>query len=700
MPVDVEALYDELAAHGLGYGPMFRGLRALWRREGEVFAEVELPEEERAQAARFDVHPALLDAALHASAVLTHDPRDGEAQPAEVRLPFSWSGVRLHASGASSLRVRLSRVGSDGMSLTAVDDTGELVASIESLLTRTVSSEQLAAARDVARDSLFRVDWVPQSPSPAEGSPEIQWVTGLKSLGDTIDRDVVTSDVVCVDLAQLLREESGTGDYSGIGHDDPLRHDDVSALMLEATHQILHRVLALIQAWLDDQRYQQVRLLLLTRNAVAVSDKQSMAGLALAGVWGLVRSAQSENPGRLVLIDIDEDEASLQALPHALLLDEPQLAVRGGELLAPRLLRVGGSSKDAGDGKLISPAQDAVAQGTILITGGTGQLGSLLARHLVTAHGVHHLLLVSRQGPQAPGAAELETDLLAAGAQVTIAACDVGDRDQVRGLLAKVSSAHPLTGVVHAGGALDDGLIGSLTDERLDRVLTPKVDGAWHLHELTSHLDLSMFVLYSSAAGVLGGPAQGNYAAANSFLDALAAYRRARGMVATSMAWGLWAGPSGLRTQLEDADPKHLSRQGIASLSGEEGLALFDAALGADEALLVPIRLNINALLARARGATTATMFETVPPLLRGLVRAPLRRAGDSGSLARRLQDVPEQDRQQLVRDAVLAQVAEVLGHTSVAEIDAERPFLELGFDSLGALGACVLGCARSAACH
>lgn len=150
MPVDVEALYDELAAHGLGYGPMFRGLRALWRREGEVFAEVELPEEERAQAARFDVHPALLDAALHASAVLTHDPRDGEAQPAEVRLPFSWSGVRLHASGASSLRVRLSRVGSDGMSLTAVDDTGELVASIESLLTRTVSSEQLAAARRCA----------------------------------------------------------------------------------------------------------------------------------------------------------------------------------------------------------------------------------------------------------------------------------------------------------------------------------------------------------------------------------------------------------------------------------------------------------------------------------------------------------------------------------------------------------------------
>ncbi len=319
--------------------------------------------------------------------------------------------------------------------------------------------------------------------------------------------------------------------------------------------------------------------------------------------------------------------------------------------------------------------------GTVLITGGTGRLGALLARHLVHRWGVRSVLLASRRGPEAAGAGELESELTAAGAYARVAACDVSNREELQRLLDLVPGEYPLRGVVHAAGVLDDGVIDSLDEERLDRVLGPKVDAAWHLHELTERLDLSMFVLFSSAAGVLGSPGQSNYAAANSFLDALAAHRRARGLAGISMAWGLWAEHSAMTAQLGHADLARLARGGLTPLSAEEGLALFDAAHAAGHSLVVPASLDIAALRAQSAAGT-------LPALFHGIVRSASRRARAAAprSLAKRLAGVPVDERGRVLLEVVCAEAAAVLGHTSPALIDPERAFKDLGFDSLGAI--------------
>ena len=246
--------------------------------------------------------------------------------------------------------------------------------------------------------------------------------------------------------------------------------------------------------------------------------------------------------------------------------------------------------------------------GTVLITGGTGVLGALLARHLVATHGVRHLLLLSRQGPAAPGAAELAAELTALGARVSIVACDAADRDALAGVLAAVPAGHPLVGVVHTAGVLDDGVIEALTPQRLAAVLRAKADAAWWLHELTRELDLAWFVVYSSAAATFGSAGQGNYAAANAVLDALAEQRRAAGLVGQSLAWGLWEQAIGMTGHLDQADLARMGRAGIGALSAEQGLALFDAAVRSDRPQLVPIRLDLAGLRRVGAGGCAAAV--------------------------------------------------------------------------------------------
>ncbi|WP_143659620.1 SDR family NAD(P)-dependent oxidoreductase, partial [Streptomyces sp. MP131-18] len=979
--LEVDDHYDRAAAAGYGYGPAFQGLRAVWRLGDDVYAEVALPDAQRQEATRFGLHPALLDAALQAIGFSALNAESGRP-----RLPFSWSGVALHATGATELRVRVSVNGPDSVTLTAVDGAGNPVVSVGSLVSRPVSARQLERARDGVDDALFRLEWtaVPAPPEPATAEwPVIGDADGL--LGEA---GFGASHADVAELRARLGEE-----------------DFVPAVALLAVggadgevRGSLRRVLEDIRQWLAEERFAGARLVVVTRGAVA--------GEHLAGgsVWGLLRSAQSEHPDRLVLVDLAADEPSLRALPSAIALglsgEEPQIAVRGERLLVPRLARAdadgtlsvpqggmpwrldtsapgtleslvlmphpeaaealdegevrvevrsaglnfrdvmialgmypddvrmgtegagivvetgpGVTSLAPGDrvmgllpaglgshavadqrllahvpetwtfeqaasvpvafltacygladladlqagervlvhaaaggvgmaavqlaqhlgaevfatasegkwatlrslgldddhiassrtlefeekflaatggrgmdvvlnslarefvdaslrllprggrfvemGKtdirdpegvatdhagvvyqafdLLEAGPDRVRQlldrgvalyreerltplptvtwdirraadafrfmsqarhvgkivlttprtpdpaGTVLITGGTGTLGALVARHLVAEYGMRHLLLTSRRGTDAPGAAELRDELTGLGAEVVITACDVADRDALEALLAGIPGTRPLTAVVHTAGVLDDGLIDALTDEQLERVLRPKADAAWNLHELTRDADLSTFVLFSSAASVLGGPGQGNYAAANAFLDALAARRRALGLPAASLAWGLWAEASGMTGHLSREDRARMARNGVVPFSNEQGLRMFDAALASDEALLLPTRLDLTALRVLARDGA-------LPAITRGLVRAPVRRAVAAGaetgehSLRQHLAGLPEERREQALTDLVRSHVSAVLGHGSADDIETEKGFKALGIDSLMAV--------------
>ena len=426
-----------------------------------------------------------------------------------------------------------------------------------------------------------------------------------------------------------------------------------------------------MQSWLADEHFAEDRLVIVTHGAIATRAEDDVEDLAGAVTWGLVRSAQLESVGRLMLVDVDDDDASRRRLPAALAGGEPQVALREGEILVPRMRSAELPAERAG--ATFDPGR------TVLITGGTGVLGGLLAGHLITHHGVRSVLLASRRGADAEGAAELRADLEALGAQVTVVACDVGDRDAVRELLEQVPVELPLGAVVHAAAALEDGVIQSLTPESLDTVLQPKVDGAWHLHELTEGLELSAFVLYSSAAGVMGSPGAANYGAANAFLDALAAHRRARGLSGTSIAWGLWEQTTGLSGKLSTAELGRMDLIGARALSSEEGLQLLDLACEGADPFLIALRLNFAVLREQARDGF-------LHPLLRELVPTSLRRVSDGsgGVLAARLASAPPHEHEAVVLGFLREQIAAILGHSSPEDVDVTLTFKELGFDSLG----------------
>nr|AEZ54377.1 PieA4 [Streptomyces piomogenus] len=985
VPVDVAGLYPRLAEDGLGYGPAFQGLCALWRRGDDLFAEVRLPAEQHEDAARFGLHPALLDAALHATAA---------ASPGEVRLPFSWSGVALHATGATALRVRVSPAGADGIALQVADASGAPVAGVATLASRPVDRERLQAAREDGADPLLRVEWT-ELPAPAEAAAGRWVLLGTDRLGLTEGLRIGGHPDLAA-LAEAVAAGATVPDavlVTCTGAESP----DVPSAVRDLTADTL----TLLQQWLSAEHFSTSRLVVLTSGAVPAGSGEGVRDLVAAPLWGLLRSAQTEHPGRFVLIDLDDrhSPAPQDALAAALATDEPQLALRDGRLYAPRLVRgatgrlleppadgagwrldttakgtlenlalipypaagaplgpgqvrvavraagmnfrdvllglgmvdqdvMGGEAAGVvletapdvtgfapgdrvmgmvpgsfgpvavvdhrllvplpahwtftegasvpiafltayyglvdlarlapGESVLIhsatggvgmaaiqlarhlgaevfttaSPAkwdtlrslgvpEDRIASsrdldfeqriraatggrgvdvvlnslanefvdaslrlladggrfaemgktdirdaaevtaahpgtsylwfdlieagydrigrmtaelmplfergtlhpipartwdvrrapdafrfmsqarhtgkvvltmpsgpdpdGTVLVTGGTGVLGGLVARRLVAEHGVRHLLLLGRRGPEAAGAAELTAELTALGARVTVTACDTADRDALARVLAAVPAEHPLTGVVHAAGVLDDAVIASLTPAQVAAVLRPKVDAAWHLHELTRDADLGSFVLFSSSAAVLGGPGQGNYAAANAFLDGLAQHRRAAGLPGLSIAWGLWEQASGMTGHLDDADLTRLRRSGVRPLSDADGLAMFDSALDADEALLVAMRLDVAT-------ARTALQSSSVPPLLRRLIGSPARRAvavaepGGADAPARRLAALPEAERARALLELVRTNAAVVLGHATDDAIRPDLAFKQLGFDSLTAV--------------
>ncbi|MBV6700085.1 SDR family NAD(P)-dependent oxidoreductase [Kitasatospora aureofaciens] len=896
LAVDLDGFYREP-----GRGPAFRGLRAAWLRGEEVFAEVALPAEPAEDARYFGLHPALLDAALHAAVLL------GVGTEEQLPQPHAWQGVALHAGGAATLRVRILRLGEDTVSVTATDPAGGAVLTVASVALRT--PQATAAAARTGRDPLFRIEWVPAPVAPAAANPPRCTALGPDDCGTG------SSAATLADLADLADLGRPVPDLVLVSL--PAPDGDVP----DAVHAHTARVLALVQEWLAEERAAASYLVFVTRHAIRAADRETVRDLPGGAVWGLVRSANSEHPGRFALLDVERTEdvaAVLPLLPGLLADGEAQFAVRGGTLRVGRLARLadapgllppagtlwrlaaadGGNVEDAalvpwpeaaeppaagqvalavraavqglttgvaglvtavGDGvsglrpgdrvlgvlpagpvavadrrllarvpdgwsfeqaaalaadfvparqalgrepagrtvhvhavatgpataavqlvlrlgaevSATAPAElrdallgyglpserlvehgaagtdlvldaDALAQlpapdpeqvgtllaelvaladrgevtppplarydirdartalaaerpatrtvltmppvwnpdGTVLITGGTGALGRHLARRLAV-NGTRHLLLTSRRGPDAPGAADLLAELAALGAEARVAACDTADRAATEALLAGIAAEHPLTAVIHTAGVLDDGIITSLTPERLSAVLRPKVDAVWQLHDLTRHLDLAAFVTFSSIAGVMGSPGQGNYAAANAFLDTLVDHRRSLGLAGTSLAWGPWVQDAGMTSELSETDMRRMQSGGIPPLSVEQGLALFEAALGSAEPLVIPIGLAAGAM--RPQGE--------VPPLFRGLVRTARRTAAAAAGgtdaaagFVQQLLDLTERDRMRYLVDTVRAEAATVLGHPSPEAVAAERDFYELGFDSLTAV--------------
>ncbi|MFF0170929.1 type I polyketide synthase [Streptomyces prasinus] len=621
--------YDALAASGLAYGPAFRGLRAVWRDGDTVYAEVELPEGPQAVP---------YDAALHALGATGLLREDGAAL-----LPFAWSGVTRHADGATALRVTLTRRGPDEYAVRLADPAGAPVLTVRSLAFRPVTADRLG---DASTGVLYGIDW-----SPA-GDGEREAPLAAVSVGTTDLLDTVTGVARFRGLDALTEAEAVPGTVLacvGAGP-EPLA---AGAALARRTHDTVTAVLGLLRDWADDERCAGSRLVVVTRNAVATADGGTVDPAA-AAVWGLVRSAQTEHPGRFDLVDLDGTAASASALAAGLPGDTPQAALRSGTPLTPRAARL-----RAGTTPRWGPHD------TVLITGGTGALGARAARHLAAVHGVAGLVLLSRRGPDAPGATELAAELTARGVTVAVVAGDAADR----GDLDRVLAAHPVTSVVHTAGVLDDGLLTSLTPERVAAVLRPKAEAAALLDEATRALGLTSFVLFSSVAASFGTAGQASYAAANAFLDGLAARRRAEGLPAVSVGWGLWGGAGGMADGLGAADRARFAALGGA-LDPDQGVRLLDAAATAGPAHVL------------AMAAEPAPEGAAPPPLLRHLTRPVLRPAAAAGEAAG-LAALPEPERARAVEELVRTTVAAVLGHSSGTRMDADRTFKDLGFDSL-----------------
>ncbi|WP_373122943.1 type I polyketide synthase [Mycobacterium marinum] len=663
--VPADSMYDRLATAGFHYGPAFQGVRAIWRRDDEWFAEIALDSDQIDEATDFGLHPALFDAALHVATELLGE----QYPPGQVPLPFAWNGVRLPGRGASALRVALHPTDT-GLRLHAVDQSGTPMLGVDALAVRPIDATQLARSA-TRREPLHVVGWTPIHTDEALPR-QLALLEGNTAfdLGGIIAGEVGRYP----SIAALVDEiRAGGAAPEIVLTAAAVTTDDQSGALGKAARTGLYHTLGLVQAWLSQPELLDTRLVFVTQAALTVSGDETPE-LAAAPIDGLLRSAACEHPGRFAHIDVDDSPASRQALAAALSLrQEPRLAIRGGAVLAPRLAQVPAHSPKPVAAPVFDP------QATVLITGGTGVLGMALARHLATHHHCEHLLLVSRRGVAADGAQELRAELAGHGCQVEFAACDTADSDQLSTLLQSIPVEHPLGAVIHAAGVLSDGVIEGLGREQVEQVLRPKLDAALLLHELTQDLDLSAFVLFSSAAGVLGSPGQANYAAANAFLDALAQYRRRHGLAAVSLAWGLWGQASGLTGQLDQTDYARMRRMGLAAMATDEGLQLFDLACGRPEPVLVPALLDTNALRAQAHAGI-------LPPLFSGLIRMPAKRARAAATLAQRLTEIPQSEWDALLLSEVRSHVATALNYSGPEAIDPIQAFNEIGLDSLGAI--------------
>ncbi|MFF3638252.1 SDR family NAD(P)-dependent oxidoreductase [Streptomyces sp. NPDC002250] len=652
-----EGTYDRLAGLGLGYGPAFQGVRsAVVTGDGELLARLSPPAGVRDTAGPYPVHPALLDAALQVTAALG---------PAGQRalLPAAVGRCVLPAVAAGELTARVRRTGDTGTDLTLDvtlwDADGLPAGRLESVRLRAADAADLDAGSENARH-LYEVTWTAAGESA--GAPDLTWDVA----GDAADPHVTAA-------RHGLPGAEDRADVAVRFWPRPAPDADPAAVAHETATGALDELRRLIA--LPEDRAP-ARTVWVTRGAIAAAGGDRAPAYAQSVLWGLVRSARAEHPD-LGLTLLDLDDAGPDPLPAlraaAALAGEPELAWRDEELLAPRLVRsrtgkAGGGSEPDRDRSAVPPTD-----GTVLITGGLGAVGGHIAR-LLAERGVPRLLLTARAGAGDPRARDAVAALAALGARAEVVACDVTDPAAIAGVLAEVGEEFPLRGVVHCAGVLDDGVIGELTPERLERVLRPKADAAAHLHRLTAGTPLDLFLLVSSAAGVVGNPGQGNYAAANAFLDQLAHHRRASGLPALSLSFGAWAG-EGLAAAHADLD--RMARLGHRALTPEQGRDLVALALRGGAPHLVGWVLDLPRL--RTTDAAGTALWRTLLP-------APRTAAAPGGSLAGRLAGLPEPERAERLLALVREEAARALGLPSAESVPAGRPLRDLGMDSVTAV--------------
>ncbi|MEU1405784.1 SDR family NAD(P)-dependent oxidoreductase [Streptomyces sp. NPDC005728] len=653
--------YDRLAALGLGYGPAFQAVRsAVTTGDGEILARLSLPSSARDVADPYPVHPALLDAALHVTAALGLS--DGRAL-----LPVAVGRCTLPPGGTGDLTALVRRTGASAtdltLDITLWDADGLPAGRLEAVRLRAADPADLDAGSENARH-LYELAWTAVTEEPPAAAQDLTWAVA----GDPADPRAEAA------LHALERRETGA--------DVVVRFWPRTTLDEEPTataHELAATALAELQRLLAlPDAETPARTVWVTRGAVAVADGDAVPGYAQSVLWGLARSARAEHPDLgLTLLDLDDsDPASALRAAAAGLGDEPELALREGKLYAPRLVRarpvnaphVPAEGQDEHRG-----AEAVPTDGTVLITGGLGAVGRHIGR-LLAERGVPRLLLTARRGAEDPRATGTVAELAALGAAAEVVACDVTDPDDVADALARAGEELPLRGVVHCAGILDDGVVAELTPERLARVLRPKVDGALHLHRLTADTPPDLFLLVSSAAGVVGNAGQGNYAAANAFLDQLAHHRRALGLPGSSVSFGAWAG-EGLAAAHADLD--RMARLGHRALTPDQGRDLVALSLRRGAPHLVAWALDLPRL--RASGAAGTTVWRSLlPPARTG--------TGAGDALADRLARLPGSERAERVLALVRDEASRALGLRSAESVRPDQPLRDLGMDSVTAV--------------
>ncbi|MFI8234267.1 type I polyketide synthase, partial [Streptomyces sp. NPDC085900] len=632
------------------------GARAAWRRGAEMFAEVVVDREQTEEAHRYGLHPALVDAALR---LLRADgePSHGPMSPAQ---PVEWHDLRLHATGADALRVRVSAAADESVSLTFTDGSARPVAAVGSLTVRTVTAEQLGAARASVHDALHRVEW-----RRAEGH------AGFRHRCPQGRVALVGADVLGLSAALTTATTGVRLHLDAAGFVDACAQDVPDLALLscpgasvdtaDAVEATVNRIAGTLSAWLADPRLNGTRFALITRGAVTTGSNNEAPDPVAAAARGPVRSLQRRHPGRITLVDVAGGNESLKGLPAALASPEPEIALRGGEPLVPRLVPAVPP---------VSPVPVWETGGNVLLTGGSEGRITTVARHLVTTHRVRRVVVAAPGADVSAEVAELAGEVGALGAEVVAEPCDPADRRALAGLLERVTTDRPLTAVVHVDFPSGTGAT-TATDADGPSV-RDRIASVLHLEELTRPLRLSAFVLLTSTAAALGGGSPQD-AATGAFLAALAERRQAAGLPAQAVALGDW-----------DEDDDGFLRP----LSDSEALGLLDLAPRVPAVLAVAARLD--------RAAIDAADPATVPAALRGTAGTPVRRVaaslpeptatthpGDGNEARTGLAALSGERLAQALEELVRGTVAAVLEHGDPYGIDTGRPFKELGFDSL-----------------